>query len=53
VRIAIYLVAAAVRVGLGLFIHLSIDSRKARRSLSLFLLSSLYILFFLNLLTNG
>ena len=31
-RIAIYLVAAAVALGLGLFIHLSIDSRKARET---------------------
>ena len=31
-KIAIYLVAAAVALGLGLFIHLSIDSRKARET---------------------
>ena len=31
-KIAIYLIAAAVALGLGLFIHLSIDSRKARET---------------------
>lgn len=31
-RIAIYLVAAAVALGLGLFIYLSIDSRRARET---------------------
>jgi len=31
-RIAIYLVAAAVALGLGLFIHLSVDSRRARET---------------------
>ena len=31
-KIAIYLIAAAVALGLGLFIYLSIDSRKARET---------------------
>jgi hypothetical protein len=31
-KIAIYLIAAAVALGLGLFIYLSIDSKRARET---------------------